>query len=48
MTPEMALRVGRAAGSLFRKDDRPHTILIGKDTRQSGYMIETALTAGLC
>lgn len=48
MTPEMALRVGRAAGSLFRKDDRPHAILIGKDTRQSGYMIETALTAGLC
>ena len=48
MTPEMALRVGRAAGSRFRKDDRPHTILIGKDTRQSGYMIETALTAGLC
>ena len=48
MTPELALRVGRAAGSLFRKDDRPHSILIGKDTRQSGYMIETALTAGLC
>ncbi len=48
MTPELALRVGRAAGSLFRKDDRPHAILIGKDTRQSGYMIETALTAGLC
>ena len=48
MTPELALRVGRAAGSLFRKDDRPHSILIGKDTRQSGYMIENALTAGLC
>jgi phosphoglucosamine mutase len=48
MTPEVALRVGRAAGYLFRKDDNPHTILIGKDTRQSGYMIETALTAGFC
>ncbi len=48
MTPELALRVGRAAGYLFRKDDNPHTILIGKDTRQSGYMIENALTAGLC
>jgi len=48
MTPELALRVGRAAGHFFRKDDRPHTILIGKDTRQSGYMIENALTAGLC
>ncbi len=48
MTPEMALRVGRAAGYLFRKDDNPHTVLIGKDTRQSGYMIETALTAGFC
>ncbi len=48
MTPEVALRVGRAAGYLFRKDDNPHTVLIGKDTRQSGYMIETALTAGFC
>lgn len=48
MTPETALRVGRAAGYVFRGDDNPHTILIGKDTRQSGYMIENALTAGLC
>ena len=48
MTPELALRVGRAAGSHFRIDDRPHTILIGKDTRQSGYMLENSLTAGLC
>lgn len=45
---EMALRIGRAAGHLFQKDDRPHTILIGKDTRKSGYMLENALTAGLC
>lgn len=48
MTAEMALKVGRAAGYIFRCEDRPHTILIGKDTRLSGYMIENALTAGLC
>jgi len=48
MTAEMALRVGRAAGCVFQKEDRPHTILIGKDTRLSGYMFEDALTAGLC
>ncbi len=48
MTAEMALRIGRAAGFVFRNSDRTHTILIGKDTRQSGYMIENALTAGLC
>lgn len=47
MTAEMALKIGRAAGHLFRKDERPHTILIGKDTRLSGYMFENALTAGL-
>ena len=48
MTAELALKVGRAAGYIFQKEDRPHTILIGKDTRQSGYMLENALTAGLC
>ncbi len=48
ITSEMALKIGRAAGAFFQKEDRPHTILIGKDTRQSGYMIEYALTAGLC
>jgi len=48
MTAEMALKVGRAAGYVFRQEDRPHTILIGKDTRQSCYMLENALTAGLC
>jgi len=48
ITAEMALKVGRAAGHLFQREDRPHTILIGKDTRLSGYMIENALTAGLC
>ncbi|MFP4501253.1 MAG: phosphoglucosamine mutase [Candidatus Hydrogenedentota bacterium] len=50
MTAEMALKVGRAAGYLFRKqeNDGHHTMLIGKDTRRSCYMIENALTAGLC
>lgn len=48
MTVDIALRVGRAAGYLFQQEDRPHTILIGKDTRLSGYMFENALTAGLC
>jgi phosphoglucosamine mutase len=48
MTAEMALQVGRVAGHFFKKDERQHTILIGKDTRRSCYMIENALTAGLC
>lgn len=48
MTADIALRVGRAAGQVFRTGKGSHTILIGKDTRQSGYMIENALTAGLC
>lgn len=48
MNAETALQVGRAAGHYFRQDDRPHTILIGKDTRKSCYMLESALTAGLC
>lgn len=48
MTSEVALRVGRAVGHIFQREDRQHTILIGKDTRLSGYMFENALTAGLC
>ena len=48
MTSEMALKIGRAAAHLFRDSDRRHRIVIGKDTRLSGYMIESALTAGLC
>lgn len=48
MTAEMALKVGRAAGLIFLKEERQHTILIGKDTRRSCYMIENALTAGFC
>jgi len=47
MTAEVALRVGMAAGKLFRsKDERRHLVVIGKDTRLSGYMIEPALVAG--
>ncbi|MDX9860076.1 MAG: phosphoglucosamine mutase [Rhodospirillales bacterium] len=48
MTAEAALKIGRAAGFIFRNAGRPNTFLIGKDTRQSGYMLEYALTAGLC
>jgi len=47
MTPEVALRVGLAAGRMFMSsDDRRHLVVIGKDTRLSGYMIEPALVAG--
>ncbi len=47
MTAEVALRVGLAAGKLFLRDpDRRHLVVIGKDTRLSGYMIEPALVAG--
>jgi phosphoglucosamine mutase len=46
ITPELALKVGQAAGLLFQKGDYRHRVLIGKDTRLSGYMIETALVAG--
>lgn len=48
MTTEMALKIGRAAGTIFQRENRQHTILIGKDTRRSCYMLENALTAGLC
>src|SRR5258708_23793358 len=47
MPAEVALRVGMAAGKLFMsKDDRRHLVVIGKDTRLYGYMIEPALVAG--
>ncbi|MGZ3375090.1 MAG: phosphoglucosamine mutase [Phenylobacterium sp.] len=47
MTAEVALRCGMAAGKLFMsKDDRRHLVVIGKDTRLSGYMVEPALVAG--
>jgi phosphoglucosamine mutase len=46
ITPELALKVGQAAGLVFLRGEHRHRVLIGKDTRLSGYMIETALIAG--
>src|ERR1700734_2686204 len=46
MTAEMALRLGQAAGLLFTRGSHRHHVVIGKDTRLSGYMMEPALTAG--
>jgi len=46
ITPELALKVGQAAGLMFKRGEHRHRVLIGKDTRLSGYMIETALVAG--
>lgn len=46
MTAEMALRLGIAAGQYFRRGQHRHRVVIGKDTRLSGYMIEPALVAG--
>jgi len=46
ITPDLALRVGQAAGLSFRRGDYRHRVVIGKDTRLSGYMIEYAMVAG--
>ncbi|BBE74086.1 phosphoglucosamine mutase [Oharaeibacter diazotrophicus] len=46
ITPDVALKVGMAAGLAFRRGSHRHRVVIGKDTRLSGYMIEPALTAG--
>ncbi|MDR3449637.1 MAG: phosphoglucosamine mutase [Alphaproteobacteria bacterium] len=46
MTAETALRVAMAAATLFRRGDHRHRVVIGKDTRLSGYLLEPALTAG--
>jgi len=48
MTPETVLRIGMAAASLLRENHGRNMILIGKDTRLSGYIIESALTSGIC
>jgi phosphoglucosamine mutase len=49
MTAEMALEIGRAAAYVCKKRPKQrHSIAIGKDTRVSGYMLESALTAGIC
>ncbi len=50
ITPDIALRVGQALGALLKKkysEEKQHTVLIGKDTRLSGYMLEQALASGL-
>ncbi len=46
MTPDLAMRVGTAVGTMFRRGDHRHRVVIGKDTRLSGYMLENALVAG--
>jgi phosphoglucosamine mutase len=46
ITPELALKVGQAAGLVFQRGEHRHRVVIGKDTRLSGYMIETAMVAG--
>ena len=46
MTAEIALKLGQAAGLLFTRGNHRHSVIIGKDTRLSGYMLEPALTAG--
>jgi len=48
MVPDIALRLGLAAGTFFRNGKKRHRVVIGKDTRLSGYIFETALTSGLC
>lgn len=48
MTAEMALQLGRAIAYVFKKEERRHRIVVGKDTRLSGYMLESAMMAGIC
>lgn len=48
MTTEMAMKLGRAAAYIFKNSGARHRIVIGKDTRISGYMLESALTSGIC
>src|SRR5574339_563402 len=48
MTSEIAMQLGRAAAHLFMRRAGRHQIVIGKDTRVSGYMLESALTSGIC
>jgi phosphoglucosamine mutase len=48
MTGEMAMQIGRATAYIFKNREGRHRIVIGKDTRLSGYMLETALASGIC
>ena len=47
VTPEIAMKAGMAAGSLFTRGDHLHRVVIGKDTRLSGYMLENAISSGI-
>ena len=47
MAPDIVMKIGMAVGQLYRRGGHRHRVVIGKDTRLSGYMIEQALTAGL-
>src|ERR1700748_2363739 len=46
LTPALAMKAGMAAGRIFTRGEHRHRVVIGKDTRLSGYMIESALVAG--
>ncbi|MGI6145008.1 MAG: phosphoglucosamine mutase [Clostridia bacterium] len=48
LTPELAFRLGRAAGTLLKKPEQRTAIILGKDTRISGSLLESALAAGIC
>lgn len=48
MTTEISMQLGRAVAHIFKNKNRRHKILVGKDTRLSGYMLETALVSGVC
>ena len=48
LTAEMALRLGLAAGTVFRSEECRRKVIIGKDTRLSGYMFESACSSDLC
>ena len=48
MTPEVAMRVGMAVGMSFQRGSHRHRVVLGKDTRLSGYMIENAMVSGFC
>ncbi len=48
LTSEMMIKVGRATAYIFKNKNRRHKIVIGKDTRLSGYMLEQAMASGIC
>jgi phosphoglucosamine mutase len=48
MTPDLAMKLGQAAATIFRRGEKKHKIVIGKDTRISSYMFEYAIASGIC